>query len=643
MAANPSIAAAIAVGLKGGNRDMRCMSRIHSILGQVSGFLECMEKRKWYKVSSFVSLVLLLTLIVDLKTFGYSPGILGYTWLISSYTFYPLMLFSFILLFENKIGFVIEPVVLIVLWIFSLWFIASSYFYIEEGRNLLWYEIEFYFFESGYRDYMWELLFSRRLLIFIFLFFGGYLGLRFFYRNYVKGKVLFFCTMQVMAAVMILGVAESQSTVFRHGTLGYYYEPASSPWSIAHRPYANDKTRAFDFEVARNIRETEESPFWAAGPDEKLASLAGRYRGRSIIVVLLESHRASDISGLGEGAVHHHNLSPTITRYMNEGITFTNHIAAGQGTWAARWSIMTGLNNPPGETPPILQEPEASKIGRMPQMRQSGYDCMVLSAANPQWDNWGQITADAGCEWGLNRSLMTGADGVYRQHFDFRDDLLFTTALNKYKESVANNRAGFFIVQALSNHEPYEFPSEITGRKMPHNHEGGMLFADYALGILLDGLKQLPQEQEPVIFITSDTANQEGLISSRALGSGMLEGLRIPGLLLLPDRQMSGEIYDGLFCHEDILDLMYMLVSSESKARMIKFLKRHRVVAPTCRMTILLTQSTYFSLKTGDIFAIKDRWKLEPAESSKDLALFLATKHKMLSLNKRLWNSQDQL
>jgi hypothetical protein len=274
----------------------------------------------------------------------------------------------------------------------------------------------------------------------------------------------------------------------------------------------------------------------------------------------------------------------------------------------------------------------------MPQIRHSGYDCVVLSAANPQWDNWGQTIADAGCEWGLNRSLMTGADGVYRKHFAFRDDLLFSVALKKYKENVDHNRHGFFIVQALSNHEPYIFSSEINGKKMPHNHEGGMVFVDYALSILLDGLKKLPQEKQPVIFITSDTANVEGLIIAKAQGRGVLERFRIPGLLLLPDKQMAGKIYEGLFCHEDILDLMYLLISPESQTRMKKFVERHRVIAPTSRMTRLITQSTYFSVKTGDIFEIKDRWELEPTEFSKDLALLLEARDKMVSLDNKLWN-----
>jgi len=619
------------------------MGRPSIILKHVSRLLHYMEKREWYKVCSFVSLILLLTFIVDIKTFGYAPKVLGYTWLISTYTFYPLMLLSFMMLFENKLGLIIEPLVITVLWIFSIWFIASSYFYIEQGRNLLWYEIEFYFFESGYRDYMLDLLFSQRLLLFTLLFVVGYLGLRFLYKNFVKPKVLFFCTVQVMALVMILGVADSQFTLFGQMKLSHYYEPASSPWSIAHQPFADDETRTFDFDLARKIRETGENPFWADGADETLAPLAGLYQGRSVIVVMLESHRASDVSGLGEGAVNHKNLSPTLTRYMNEGMTFTNHIAAGEGTWAARWSLMTGLSNPPGYTQPILRKPDAGKVGRMPKIRQSGYDCVALSAANPQWDNWGQTIAEAGCEWGLSRSLMTGADGVYKRHFDFRDDLLFSVTLKKYKESVDNGRNCFFIVQALSNHQPYTFPSEVNGKNTPHNHEGGMIFVDYSLGILLDALKKLPKEQQPVIFITSDTANKEGLLTARTLGRGILEGLRIPGLLLLPDQHMAGKRYDGLFCHEDILDLMYLLISSESKTRMAKFLKRHRIVAPTCRMTVLLTQSMYFSVSTGDIFAIRDRWKLEPTESPKDLAALLEVKEKMLSLNRKLWNSSEDL
>jgi hypothetical protein len=60
-------------------------------------------------------------------------------------------------------------------------------------------------------------------------------------------------------------------------------------------------------------------------------------------------------------------------------------------------------------------------------------------------------------------------------------------------------------------------------------------------------------------------------------------------------------------------------------------------------MTLLLTPSTYFSIETGNVFTIKDRWKLEPAKSSKDLPLLIDARDKMLSLNKRIWNSSGEL
>jgi hypothetical protein len=96
---------------------------------------------------------------------------------------------------------------------------------------------------------------------------------------------------------------------------------------------------------------------------------------------------------------------------------------------------------------------------------------------------------------------------------------------------------------------------------------------------------------------------------------------------------MAGKMYDGLFCHEDILDLMYLLVSARPETHMKKFIKRHKIIAPACRMTVFLTQSTYLSLKTGKIFEIKESWKLEEAQSPQDLELLLGAKDKMLYLN----------
>jgi hypothetical protein len=58
-------------------------------------------------------------------------------------------------------------------------------------------------------------------------------------------------------------------------------------------------------------------------------------------------------------------------------------------------------------------------------------------------------------------------------------------------------------------------------------------------------------------------------------------------------------------------------------------------------MTILLTQSTCFSVKTEDISYIKDTWKLEDTENPQELKLLLEARDRMFDQDKKLWNSQD--
>ena len=236
---------------------------------------------------------------------------------------------------------------------------------------------------------------------------------------------------------------------------------------------------------------------------------------------------------------------------------------------------------------------------------------------------------------------MVGNDGVYRQHFDFHDGLLFQTALDRYRKSLTGKNSYFLMVQPLSNHPPYIFPSEIDGKKFPKNHDGGTMFTDYALGTFLDKLMELPKEQRPIIFITSDTTHSEGLIEAAHVGRGKLERMRIPGLLILPDKKMSGETYDGLFCHEDMLDFLYLLIAPESENKMSKFFKKHRIIAPTKKLELLISKLTYFNVKTGEMLNIKNHWELEQIDKPKDLEPLLKAREEMRIMDKKLWFSYE--
>jgi hypothetical protein len=120
------------------------------------------------------------------------------------------------------------------------------------------------------------------------------------------------------------------------------------------------------------------------------------------------------------------------------------------------------------------------------------------------------------------------------------------------------------------------------------------------------------------------------------MGIANLEGLRIPGLLLLPDGALAGERYDGLFSHEDLLDLLYLLVAPE--VRSPKFVERHRVVMSTTGM--LLTPTTYYDVQGNRFFEITSRWGLRPVEDPPDRERLLAARSYLDRARASLWSEE---
>ena len=116
---------------------------------------------------------------------------------------------------------------------------------------------------------------------------------------------------------------------------------------------------------------------------------------------------------------------------------------------------------------------------------------------------------------------------------------------------------------------------------------------------LIAALRKVPVDERPIIFVTSDTSYIENLRKVEPWGILALEGLRIPGLLLLPDGFLGAQRYEGIFSHEDVLDLLYMMVAPETETRDEKFLSHHRTVG---------FASSYQELTLNTYFASPDHW-----------------------------------
>ena len=179
------------------------------------------------------------------------------------------------------------------------------------------------------------------------------------------------------------------------------------------------------------------------------------------------------------------------------------------------------------------------------------------------------------------------------------DDALYRIARNRYQDSLKKGEPTFIGVLTVSNHPPYSFPETVNGQHLSKDHVGGTTYADHAMNELIAALRKVPVDERPIIFVTSDTSYIEKLRKVEPWGILALEGLRIPGLLLLPDGFLAGQRYEGIFSHEDVLDLLYMMVAPENETRGGKFLSHHRTVG---------FANSYQGFSRNAYFASPDRW-----------------------------------
>lgn len=552
---------------------------------------------RWHHALSFTILTLGITFAISTWAFGLSAKVTPYTWLVSSFSFWPVLVLSFACLLAGRLGSILTLVSLAILEISIIWHVASTEVVVYQDHPLLWEEIRSRVRDPGSWDILAEGLFSLPTLLLTLAIFGGFPILTRVIGKLNRGSS-FLVFLRVLTIVWVSGSLFVQQREAVSPTLAeLYLVNSSAPWAAVHD--RTRKPRTIDWEQAAQVRTRLEAPIWEAGPAAPLDSLAGRYQGRSIVFLLMESQASTHIAGLGEGAFAHEPSAPHFSRLMGEGLVFTNYFAAGFDTRSALWTVVTGLQLPMGNPAGVQRAPEAARVGRMPDFKALGYRCDWLYAGSPRFDNWDLLMTGGGGRWWIDASETRDLPRDYWTSWGMPDDALYRIALNRYQDSLKKGEPTFIGVLTVSNHTPYSFPETVNGQHLSKDHVGGTTYADHAMNDLIAALRNVPVDERPLIFVTSDTSYIENLRKVEPWGILALEGLRIPGLLLLPDGFLAGQRYEGIFSHEDVLDLLYMMVAPENETRSGKFLSHHRTVG---------FANSYQGFSRNAYFASPDRW-----------------------------------
>lgn len=231
-----------------------------------------------------------------------------------------------------------------------------------------------------------------------------------------------------------------------------------------------------------------------AGPEKKL----------NVIVIIEESLSAEYLGSFGnnEGA------TPNLDQLAKESLFFTHVFATGTRTVRGLEAITLSMPPLPGTS--VVKRPRNEDLfswGTL--MRSKGYDTRFIYGGHGYFDNMNYFFGHNGFAV-TDRSDLAKDEITFANVWGVCDEDLFRRVIREGSRSHAAGKPFFFEVMTTSNHRPYTYPSGRIDIPSGTGRGGGVKYADYAIGQLIDEMKRQPWFKDTVIVIVADHCAASG-------------------------------------------------------------------------------------------------------------------------------------
>jgi len=274
---------------------------------------------------------------------------------------------------------------------------------------------------------------------------------------------------------------------FRNNELDFdrFYATREKPHVLAglrellrepHSRYVNDDP----VDITREIRRD--------GAEKKL----------NVIVIVEESLSAEFLGTFG----NRQGLSPNLDRLAGESLLFTRLYATGTRTVRGLEAIDLSLPPLPGAS--IVKRPRNGDFfswGSL--MREKGYDTKFIYAGYGYFDDMNRFFANNGFDI-VDRTDFAQDEISFANVWGVCDEDLFSKTIREAGKSHAAGRPFFSMVMTTSNHRPFTYPEGKIDIPSHTGREGGVKYADYAIGRFLERAAKEAWFQETLFVIIAD-------------------------------------------------------------------------------------------------------------------------------------------
>lgn len=260
-----------------------------------------------------------------------------------------------------------------------------------------------------------------------------------------------------------------------------------------------DDTRAFA-QLQSLIRERNNRFVTPEKPDiTRAITNTGQEKRLNVIVVVEESLSAEYLGTFGNT----HGLTPNLDRLAKESLLFTHLYATGTRTVRGLEAITLSIPPLPGTS--IVKRPRNENFFSWGSvMRERGYDTKFIYGGFGYFDNMNYFFANNSFDV-VDRNDMDKSEITFANVWGVCDEDLFNRVIREAGKSHEEGRPFFSVVMTTSNHRPYTFPDgKIDLPSKTAGRDGGVKYADYAIGRLIEESRKKPWFRDTAFVIVAD-------------------------------------------------------------------------------------------------------------------------------------------
>lgn len=250
----------------------------------------------------------------------------------------------------------------------------------------------------------------------------------------------------------------------------------------------------------KNLLQEKNSRFISpdGSPVSRVIQPNGTEKRLNVVLVVEESLSADFLTSFGNKG----GLTPNLDKLSGESLFFTHLYATGTRTVRGLEALTLSMPPLPGIS--IVKRPKNENFVSFGSiLKAKGYDNKFIYAGHGYFDNMNYFYANNGFKT-IDRTDFSKEEITFTNAWGVCDEDLFLKVIREADQSYSSKKPFFSVVMTTSNHRPFTYPDGKIDIPSHSGRNGGVKYADYALGRLLAEAKKKPWFNDTVFVIVAD-------------------------------------------------------------------------------------------------------------------------------------------